>query len=192
MRWMLLSFVFAVPLMPTCGDSSAYRQATRSADSLVGALAVVSQQLRNSDTAAIDSAIRVFKLYAVFIRENGGDTLDMFTAASLGRYVNAGKRLSDLRKKRHEVLAAVDLAMRQLRRLSEDAGRRAIAAQPLREYLSAESAAAGKLVIAASACRRESDSTLLAFEANRYSAEQVIRAGNRGELPLVITLSSEK
>jgi hypothetical protein len=179
-------YIFSISwVLVSCGDAAVRRQANTTLDSISGVLAVSSDLLLKTDTAALQKAIQRFHEYNAFISQAVTDTLEKNEADELQHFYSAGSRLKSFAANRNLLLSRAALVNQQLKKLRNDAGG-GIDTDALRNHLAGETKATAELTQAMLNEKNRCSENLERFRVSLPVVQALIRKRNNGQLPVVI------
>lgn len=170
----------------SCANMANNKTILHAADSLSGALVVVTDQIKNCDTLALEKAIKKGQDYTAFVSAHVNDTLTKQEAEYLQTFSQAHQQLMAFSLNRKKLLERSAMVQSQLKKLSADAQKNAVASNVLLAFFQREQVQA-TLVIQHSGKQLALFQTALGqLRSTVAGVETLIRNRNRGELPLVI------
>lgn len=184
----LLPFIvaaFTVVSFYACKNNSSYEKYSKELDSLKIVLHQSVSNLRSVDSIKCEEAILKFKIYSDFLDKNLKDTVSLEQAKQLKIFYASGKAIMKFQGLRANYLTNSELRKIQLQNLSNDLNNGSIEPAEAVEFINTEKQASQLLIDEMTGNTNTVRNNIELFTTSLAPVEEVIKARNSGNLPLV-------
>ncbi len=181
-----LGAFFLLVLWSNCSQKALYAPAIKQLDSMAVVISGYEKTLRLTDTLQLAKAIQKWQVLNTFVSNNVLDTLNKAEAQSLKQFYESGHYLSLFSEKRKEVWQRCKIMQTQIAQLLQSGESETMGFTLFKNNVATEINALNKLAPVLTKIQQDYPTQLQNFRISTPAVEALVKARNKGSLPLVI------